>query len=81
MFYCSVHLGMGKTRLLSSNQWDVLRREVAAILKKKPAAKWGALRDDDGFYVGRFRRDIRTYPKARPDKYLPEDDMLKQLMK
>jgi hypothetical protein len=75
MFHCSIYLGGGKTRRLSSNQWDHLREQVALALKKYPGCKWGALRDDEGLYVGRFRRSMHTYPKNQPSKYLPDQDL------
>jgi hypothetical protein len=78
MFYCSIYLGAGKIRILTSNQWDKLRQDVAAILKKQPDLKWGALRDDDGMYIRRFRKGMSGFPKTQPTEYLPMKDLFKR---
>jgi len=75
MFYCTIYRPGGKTRQLGNSHWDALRKAVAEALKKNKDAKWGALRDDDGMYVGRFRRSFTAYPKERPAEYMPDQDL------
>ena len=78
MFHCTVYRTGAKLRQLSSNKWDLLREDVGKFIRRYKDAKWGALRDDEGLYVGRFRRSMRTYPKERPNEYLPDGDLFKQ---
>lgn len=75
MFYCTIMRTDGTTRKLGSSNWNELRKAVAAALKRHRDARWGALRDDEGMYVGRFRRSFTAYPKEKPAEYMPEKDM------
>jgi hypothetical protein len=46
--------------------------------QEHPELKWDALRDNDGMYVGRFRKGISGVPKKQPTKYLPLEDLFKR---
>jgi hypothetical protein len=75
MFYCMIYRPVGNVRKLGNSDWNGLRKAVAEVLRKHRDAKWGALHDDEGMYVGRARRSMASYPKEKPTEYMPDKDL------
>ena len=56
----------GRKKTYASTDWHDLRIAVAAVLKDRPEAKWGELRDDNTVFVKRYRKRLTNYPLQKP---------------